>query len=109
MSCRLLSTSREGAQSYTSTATCGQANYRQDRLDSSRYGDALQWTQESNGRTRLTRGKRKRGRPVIKPLPPRIDAPPEAIAGALLTLPANHEWEFLKKEQEAKARRKAAV
>ena len=46
--------------------------------------------------------KRKRGRPVTKPLPPRIDAPPEAIAKALLSLPADHEWEFLKKQESAK-------
>ena len=52
--------------------------------------------------------KRKRGRPVTKPLPPRIDAPPEAIAKALLSLPEDHQWEFLKK-QEAKAERKAAL
>ena len=46
-----------------------------------------------------TEPKRKRGRPVTKPLPPRIDAPPEAIAKALLSLPADHEWEFLKKQK----------
>ena len=55
-----------------------------------------------------TEPKRKRGRPVTKPLPPRIDASPEAIAKALLSLPADHEWEFLKK-QKAKAERKSAV
>lgn len=50
--------------------------------------------------------RRKRGRPVTKPMPPRIDAPPEAIAQALLSLPADHEWEFLKKqEQEGSERR----
>ena len=48
-----------------------------------------------------TEPKRKRGRPVTKPLPPRIDAPPEAIAKALFSLPADHEWEFLKKAKQA--------
>ena len=37
------------------------------------------------------------GRPP-KPLPPSIDAPPEAIAKALLSLPEDHQWEFLKKQ-----------
>ena len=51
---------------------------------------------------------KKRGRPVTKPLPPRIDAPPEAIAKALLSLPADHEWEFLKK-QGTETKRKGSV
>ena len=56
----------------------------------------------------MTDKPKKRGRPVTKPLPPRIDAPPEAIAQALLSLPADHEWEFLKK-QEAKTEREPAL
>ena len=55
-----------------------------------------------------TEPKRKRGRPVTKPLPPRIDAPPEAIAKALLSLPEDHEWEFLKR-REAKTERETAL
>ena len=52
--------------------------------------------------------KKPRGRPVTKPLPPRIDAPPEAIAQALLSLPEDHQWEFLKK-QESEPKRKTVV
>lgn len=40
--------------------------------------------------------KRPRGRPVERPLPPRIDAPPEAIAQAFFRLPVNHDWQYLK-------------
>ena len=46
---------------------------------------------------------KKRGRPATKPLPPRIDAPPEAIAKAMFELPRDHEWEYLKKQETAKA------
>ena len=38
--------------------------------------------------------KRKRGRPVTKPIPPRIDASPEELAKALLALPPDYEWEY---------------
>ncbi len=40
---------------------------------------------------------KKRGRPVTKSLPPRIDASPEAIAKAMFELPRDHEWEYEKK------------
>ena len=48
--------------------------------------------------------KRRRGRPRIHKMPPRIDASPEEIAQALLKLPADYEWEF-----EKKAKAKAAT
>ena len=37
-----------------------------------------------------------------KPRPLRIDAPPEDIAKALLTLPRDHEWEYEKKPKETR-------
>ena len=40
---------------------------------------------------------RVRGRPA-RPLPPRVDATPEQLAQAMFRLPANHEWEYLKKD-----------
>ena len=43
--------------------------------------------------------KRRRGRPRKHHMPPRIDAPPEDIAQALLDLPADHEWEFLQRQK----------
>ncbi len=54
--------------------------------------------------------KRKRGRPRIYEMPPRIDASPEEIAQALLKLPADYEWEFEKKAKaKAKDKGKAAA
>ena len=51
---------------------------------------------------------RSRGRPA-KPLPERIDAPPEKIAEAFLSLPADHEWQFSKtaKRQQPRSDSKA--
>ena len=43
----------------------------------------------------MPRTKKPRGRPP-KPLPPRIDASPEDIAKAMLSLPADHDWQYLK-------------
>lgn len=39
--------------------------------------------------------KKERGRPVVRKLPPRIDATAEEIAGAMFALPANHQWDYL--------------
>ena len=39
--------------------------------------------------------KRPRGRPA-RPMPDRIDAPPEKIAEAFLSMPADHEWQYAK-------------
>ena len=44
--------------------------------------------------------KRQRGRPVERPLPPRIDAPPEEIARAFFRLPPDYEWEYVKRQPE---------
>ena len=49
----------------------------------------------------MTDERRPRGRPVEYPMPPRIDAPPEAIAKAFFRLPANHDWQY-DKEREGK-------
>ena len=48
----------------------------------------------------MPKTKRPRGRPS-KPLPPRIDAPPEELAKAMLRLPQDHQWRYLKKEGES--------
>ena len=45
----------------------------------------------------MTKTKKPMGRPP-RPLPERIDAPPEAIAKAVLSLPADHKWKYLEKE-----------
>ena len=45
----------------------------------------------------MARTKNPCGRPA-KPLPERIDAPPEEIAKAMLRLPADHQWKYLEKE-----------
>ena len=37
--------------------------------------------------------KRERGRPA-RPLPPRIDGTPEAMAQAMFRLPADYEWQY---------------
>lgn len=43
--------------------------------------------------------KRPRGRPVIYPLPPRIDATPEEIARAVLSVPRKREWRYLRQRE----------
>lgn len=45
--------------------------------------------------------KKPRGRPP-KPLPERIDASPEEIAKAMLSLPKDHKWKYLEGEQVTK-------
>lgn len=47
----------------------------------------------------MARKKKPIGRPP-KPMPERIDASPEEIADALLRLPKDHEWEYLKKDKD---------
>ena len=42
----------------------------------------------------MLRRKKERGRPVTRRLPPRIDATPEQLAQAMLSLPANHRLRF---------------
>lgn len=49
----------------------------------------------------MARKKKPIGRPP-KPMPERIDASPEEIADALLRLPKDHEWEYLKKDKDDK-------
>ncbi len=52
----------------------------------------------------MARKKKPIGRPP-KPMPERIDASPEEIADALLRLPKDHEWEYLKKDKECEGER----
>ncbi len=52
--------------------------------------------------------KRPRGRPVTKPLPPRIDAAPEEIAEVVLKMPPKDDWRYLRK-QESEMKRDDAV
>ena len=47
-------------------------------------------------KTRLTRKKRERGRPMKRGYAPRIDATPEEMAKAMFSLPADHQWEYEK-------------
>ena len=37
-----------------------------------------------------------------KPMPPRIDATPEELAKALLALPPDYQWEYLKKQKKSR-------
>lgn len=46
--------------------------------------------------TKTGRGQQGRGRPASRRLPPRINATPEQILQALLSLPRDHEWQYLK-------------
>ena len=50
-----------------------------------------------------TQGKRQRGRPVEKPLPPPIPDSPENIARAVITTPPKRrkDWKYLKARKEA--------
>ena len=41
--------------------------------------------------------KKELGRPA-RPLPPRIEATPEAIAKAMFAMPVNYQWKYLEKE-----------
>ncbi|MCY3783062.1 MAG: hypothetical protein OXG79_04680 [Chloroflexi bacterium] len=41
--------------------------------------------------------KRKRGRPVVHPLPPHIDASPEEIVRAVLSVPRKLKWRYLER------------
>ena len=45
----------------------------------------------------MTTQRQPRGRPVERPMPPRIDAPPEEIARAFFRLPPDHAWEYDRK------------
>ena len=47
--------------------------------------------------------KRPRGRPS-RPLPERIDASPEAIAEAFLSLPADYKWRYPKQARDKQTR-----
>ena len=49
----------------------------------------------------MPRKKKQRGRPPVKPMPERIDATPEQLAQAMLRLPVDHEWQYLKEEDAA--------
>ncbi len=40
------------------------------------------------------RGKRPRGRPTEKHLPPRTDASMDELAEAMFSLPADHHWQY---------------
>ena len=42
-----------------------------------------------------------RGRPP-RPMPERIDATPEDIAKAMLSLPPDHKWQYLEREKPAR-------
>ena len=44
--------------------------------------------------------KRPRGRPVERPMPPRIDAPPEEIMRAFFRLPLDHDWQYDRKAKD---------
>ena len=44
----------------------------------------------------MPRRKKERGRPMQTGYPPRIDATAEELAQAMLSLPADHEWEYEK-------------
>ena len=46
----------------------------------------------------MPRKKKARGRPVSKPMPERIDATPEQLAQAMLSLPVDYEWQYLKED-----------
>lgn len=46
----------------------------------------------------MPRKKKERGRPPTKPMPERIDATPEQIAKAVLSLPADHEWQYMEND-----------
>ncbi len=48
--------------------------------------------------------KRPRGRPA-RPIPDRIDASPEAIAEAFLSVPADHKWQYPKQQAKNKQHR----
>ncbi len=50
----------------------------------------------STKKTRVTRKKRERGRPMKQGYAPRIDATPEEMAKAMFSLPADHQWEYEK-------------
>ena len=44
------------------------------------------------------KGKNERGRPLERKYPPRIDATAEEIAQTMFSVPAGHDWEYLKSE-----------
>lgn len=46
----------------------------------------------------MARSKRARGRPLSKPMPPRIEATPEQLAKAMFAMPVDHQWKYLKEE-----------
>ncbi len=47
----------------------------------------------------MPRKKKQRGRPPVKPMPPRIDASPERIAEVVLGFnPTGHDWQYMKGE-----------
>lgn len=52
--------------------------------------------------------KRARGRPPNE-MPERIDASPDEIAEAMFKLPANHQWNYLKKPSVKKPAVKPAI
>ena len=53
----------------------------------------------------MPRKRKERGRPP-RPLPERIDATPEQLAHAFMSLPQDHEWQYLKKADEPKEEEK---
>ena len=57
----------------------------------------------SNTKDDRGESKRKRGRPVTKPMPEQIDATPEEIAEAVLRMPPKSDWRYLKARDSAKS------
>ena len=51
----------------------------------------------------MPKTKKTRGRPP-RPMPERIDASPEEIAKAMLSLPADHKWKYLESEPSTSSR-----
>ena len=47
-------------------------------------------------KTKPTKRKRERDRPMKRGYAPRIDATPEEMAKAVFSLPADHQWEYEK-------------
>ena len=48
----------------------------------------------------MPKRKKERGRPMKRHYPPRIDTTAEEIAQAMFSVPADHQWEYLKAEPE---------
>ena len=46
----------------------------------------------------MPKGKKQRGRPP-RPMPERIDASPEDIAKAMLSLPVDYKWKYLEEDK----------